>query len=240
MVGCYSPVLAQSAIKIETNSEQLFAVNLNQHGFINSENGSLTITNINVGSQQLSIAINDSVVLSKSIFTLANTLHTFRLKQLGNQWRLSIYAEEPLPTTTLINTTENDLVVAMDTANTLREVLLDSNLVTGCDSLSSRERVNKLKDLLAVTIFESKRLEILQDSLPLYCISTQQFALLLSTLDYEENKVTIIKNSFTQIFDITQLNQLKEGLILQQSIDTFNAFLQSDSYQQYVKQKTKS
>jgi len=112
---------------------------------------------------------------------------------------------------------------------------IDSNQVMGCKNITSIYRFENLKELLTNTIFESQRLQLLNDSLPNFCIATQQFSELLKKLDFEENKVEIIKAHYTQVFDIEQHKLLKEELILQQSIEKFNAFLQSDQYKQYIK-----
>lgn len=112
---------------------------------------------------------------------------------------------------------------------------IDSNQAMGCKNITSIYRFENLKELLTNTIFESKRLQLLNDSLPDFCIATKQFSELLKELDFEENKVEIIKAHYTQVFDIEQHKLLKEELILQQSIEKFNAFLQSDQYKQYIK-----
>lgn len=234
MVGFYTSSFAQSAIKVEANNTTVFSVNIDTKGFIEAEAGSILVTKLNEGSHDLVIAINDTTVIQKKVFTNVNTLHTFKLKLFNNDWRLSIYAEEPLSLTNQVDQ-EEELVVAIDTATLINPMLIDTNQVVGCKNLTPSYRFENLKQQLTNTIFEAKRLQLLNDSLPNFCIATHQFSELLKQVDFEDNKVALITNHFTQVFDIEQYKLLKEELILQQSIEKFNAFLQSDRYKQYIK-----
>lgn len=234
MVGIYTSSFAQSAIKIEANSTVIFAVNIDNKGYLTAEAGNILVTQLKEGSHIVDIAINDSIVINKNVFTADKTLHTFKLKMFGDSWRLSIYAEEPLEINTQ-TTPDEELVIAIDTATLIAPTQIDSNQVFGCKNLTHPNRFNNFKQQLTNTIFESKRIQLLNDSLPHFCIATHQFSELLKQIDFEDNKLALIKTHFTQVFDIEQYNLLKEELILQQSIEKFNAFLQSDQYNQHIK-----
>ncbi len=53
-------------------------------------------------------------------------------------------------------------------------------------------------------------------------------------MDYEENKLALIVKHPTSIYNVGELGSLKEELILQQSINALEDFLQSDKYKQII------
>jgi hypothetical protein len=220
-----------------SNTESVFAVRVNHSAYQLSENGTLTISNLPEGSHEINISVEDNTVVDQNIYTLVGKIHTFKLKELNNTWKLSIYAEESLPDVALITPPDSLLVSTTSDTVTAPAILTFSDSIVGCNTLTNLAKFEQFQAHMQSIIFESKLIKTLNDSLPNYCLTTQQFSTLLAALDFEENKVALIKTHFRQIFDITLLSQLKEELILQSSIDKFNIFLQSAPYQQFIKKQ---
>ncbi len=123
------------------------------------------------------------------------------------------------PSTKLIHETQTIPLAQSDPATT--GLALDTSqaieINAGCSTAITEQEYIQLKTELKAIHFESRKLELMTQFCSAHCLRVEQMRYLLSQLEMEDNKISLLRACIANIYDISRISQFEDDFFLEKN-----------------------
>lgn len=209
--------LAQGSLQIELPDSSNISCFLNGIKVNQVKEQILFIDSIPQGNHKLELVIkgDTTLVVSTNVLVSPNQLLSLKLNEQGSNYKLMSLG---------IQNTEARATSANMDFTQVREINTETIVSTKskCAFPASQVTVNKAIETIKGKAFQRERLKYLERFFADECLSVQQLRQLLSLIDDEDDKLNMLIQAEDHLFDLNNVQLLRNDFILSRSIERFD------------------
>lgn len=185
--------------------------------------------------------LDSNYVAEKSIQIETSSVHTYQLMSVANQLIFAFSGSHPINFDLQVEMITQEVADSESTrslagidiktprASETSDSLFIRPLNIGCPSPMSSSAFNRALQTVESKSFQKERKKLVKEILNSNCLSSTDFQSLIETLEYEDDKLEIVKASYSSIYDIDNFPSLKNVFLLNTNQNEFNQFLQDQN-----------
>jgi Domain of unknown function (DUF4476) len=123
------------------------------------------------------------------------------------------------PSTKLIRETQTIPLAQSDpaTAGLAVDTSQAIEINAGCSTAITEQEYIQLKTELKAIHFESRKLDLMTQFCSAHCLRVEQMRYLLSQLEMEDNKISLLRTCIANIYDISRISQFEDDFFLEKN-----------------------
>jgi hypothetical protein len=123
------------------------------------------------------------------------------------------------PSTKLIRQTQTIPLAQSDpaTAGLALDTSQAIEINAGCSTAITEQEYIQLKTELKAIHFESRKLDLMTQFCSTHCLRVEQMRYLISQLEMEDNKISLLRACIANIYDISRISQFEDDFFLEKN-----------------------
>ncbi|MCC6600298.1 MAG: DUF4476 domain-containing protein [Crocinitomicaceae bacterium] len=204
---------AQSRVTISSPDSLAFILTINDQKINNVPCTSITIERISAGKTTISMSCGTdrTLVINQQVMLKDQYHTTLDLRKIKNEFKVAMVSEVSVffaPVLSTDSLTNRTAAVPVTSEYTGKK---------GCETPADPIVFKELKSDLKGVHFESQKLKMMIVFCSSHCILTDQLYFLLSKLELEENKMSLLENSHKHIYDLDHIDRLSDLFFLEKN-----------------------
>lgn len=222
-----TPLFGQiSSLRVNSSDSSTFYVMIQGQQVNEEAAASVKIDSLPSGDIPVDVLLSDSVTHISSKLELKNgKAYVYEISKVGKEYMLLQFSVSEIISTSLESA--EAILSVENTTPSADSLLVDSLRLplyegpTGCSSPISEEDARAFRVRLEDALFERKRVASIDEYLQVNCVSVDQFASFLETIELEDYRLELIRKHSLDLFDQKNVPELESQLQLKRSKEIF-------------------